>query len=62
MFFFLFLGIFDTKQWTMKGLLILIRHGDRGPLQHVRNISGVNCGTTENDLLHSYKVCKLTLP
>ena len=27
----------------MGGVIILIRHGDRGPLAHVRNISTVNC-------------------
>ncbi|KAF5270655.1 hypothetical protein FQA39_LY01393 [Lamprigera yunnana] len=44
-------GIFESKQWILKGLLILIRHGDRGPLQHVTNISNINCGYKENDLL-----------
>ena len=28
---------------TLEGVLIFIRHGDRGPLAHVRNISTVNC-------------------
>lgn len=45
-----------SKHLTLKGVLVLIRHGDRGPLQHVRNISAVDCEGTESDLLHSYKV------
>ncbi|KAK0179012.1 hypothetical protein PV327_007839 [Microctonus hyperodae] len=28
---------------TLEGVLIFIRHGDRGPLAHIRNISTVNC-------------------
>ncbi|XP_015113288.1 2-phosphoxylose phosphatase 1 [Diachasma alloeum] len=28
---------------TLEGVIILIRHGDRGPLSHIRNISTVNC-------------------
>uniref|UniRef100_A0A1Y1KPX7 2-phosphoxylose phosphatase 1 n=1 Tax=Photinus pyralis TaxID=7054 RepID=A0A1Y1KPX7_PHOPY len=40
---------FDSKQWTLRGLLVLIRHGDRGPLQHVTNISYVNCGYSDTD-------------
>lgn len=37
-------------------MLILIRHGDRGPLQHMKKLSLVNCGTDNVDLLNSYKV------
>ncbi|KAK4874108.1 hypothetical protein RN001_013468 [Aquatica leii] len=49
-------GISETNQWTLKGLLILIRHGDRGPLQHVSNISHINCGHTDLDVrLKSYQ-------
>lgn len=29
---------------TLSGILIFIRHGDRGPLTHIRNISSINCG------------------
>ncbi|KAF5291406.1 hypothetical protein FQR65_LT01716 [Abscondita terminalis] len=49
-------GISDSKHWTLKGLLILIRHGDRGPLQHITNISHINCGDKEIDIrLKSYQ-------
>ncbi|XP_071051856.1 2-phosphoxylose phosphatase 1 isoform X2 [Onthophagus taurus] len=48
-------GIPNNKQWSLKGLLVLIRHGDRGPLQHIKNISNINCGTPDNDLITSYK-------
>ncbi|KAK3929270.1 2-phosphoxylose phosphatase 1 [Frankliniella fusca] len=29
--------------YTLVGAVIFLRHGDRGPLMHVRNISSVNC-------------------
>ncbi|CAL7942547.1 unnamed protein product [Xylocopa violacea] len=29
---------------TLGGILVFVRHGDRGPLAHIRNISIVNCG------------------
>lgn len=29
---------------TLEGILVFVRHGDRGPLAHVRNITTVNCG------------------
>lgn len=51
-----FLGILDNKKWILKGLIILIRHGDRGPLQHVKKISNINCNTEETTILSSYKV------
>ncbi|XP_044253709.1 2-phosphoxylose phosphatase 1 isoform X1 [Tribolium madens] len=48
-------GVVQSKKWVMTGVIILIRHGDRGPLQHVRNISAVNCGSQETEKLISYK-------
>ncbi|KAL0122167.1 hypothetical protein PUN28_007127 [Cardiocondyla obscurior] len=32
---------------TLSGVLIFIRHGDRGPLTHIRNISSINCSGGE---------------
>lgn len=29
--------------FSLEGILIFLRHGDRGPLSHVRNITNVNC-------------------
>lgn len=34
----------------MEGLVILIRHGDRGPLTHVRDLSLIDCASTNFDL------------
>ncbi|CAH0564791.1 unnamed protein product [Brassicogethes aeneus] len=48
-------GSLRSNKWLLKGVMILIRHGDRGPLQHVKKISSINCGTEESDILNSYK-------
>ncbi|XP_046753843.1 2-phosphoxylose phosphatase 1 isoform X1 [Diprion similis] len=42
---------------TLEGILVFIRHGDRGPLTHVRNITTVNCakdfsGTSEMESVY----------
>jgi len=29
--------------WKLQGVLLVIRHGDRGPISHVRS-AGINCG------------------
>lgn len=29
---------------TLEGIIVFLRHGDRGPMSHVRNISSVHCG------------------
>ncbi|XP_067010672.1 2-phosphoxylose phosphatase 1 [Anabrus simplex] len=36
--------------YSLEGVLIFLRHGDRGPLAHIRNISNVNCA---GDLISS---------
>ncbi|KAK9888029.1 hypothetical protein WA026_000311 [Henosepilachna vigintioctopunctata] len=48
-------GIVNSNRWNLKGLIFLVRHGDRGPLQYVRNISAVNCAGTPSESLNSYK-------
>ncbi|XP_018327972.1 2-phosphoxylose phosphatase 1 [Agrilus planipennis] len=49
-------GTLNSKQWNLRGLIILTRHGDRGPLQHVRNITYINCGKkTNTELLKGYQ-------
>ncbi|MPC29536.1 2-phosphoxylose phosphatase 1 [Portunus trituberculatus] len=32
------------SQYQLSGVVVLLRHGDRGPLIHVRNLSSINCG------------------
>ncbi|XP_055639700.1 2-phosphoxylose phosphatase 1 [Toxorhynchites rutilus septentrionalis] len=34
-------GVLDG--WSLQGVLLLIRHGDRGPMTHVRDIDSVDC-------------------
>ncbi|XP_055386512.1 2-phosphoxylose phosphatase 1 isoform X2 [Condylostylus longicornis] len=46
-------GILDG--WKLQGVLMVIRHGDRGPMSHVRGISNVNCGIEGDMLVHKYK-------
>ncbi|XP_044740326.1 2-phosphoxylose phosphatase 1 [Chrysoperla carnea] len=52
-------GLLTSSQWQLKEVIVLIRHGDRGPLAHIRNISAINCGlnpkTSSNILLTQYK-------
>jgi len=31
--------------WKLQGVLLVIRHGDRGPISHVRS-AGINCGVS----------------
>uniref|UniRef100_A0A0A9WWG5 2-phosphoxylose phosphatase 1 n=1 Tax=Lygus hesperus TaxID=30085 RepID=A0A0A9WWG5_LYGHE len=47
-------GNFNAN-YSLEGALILIRHGDRGPLTHVHNISNVNCGGIYDPLYTSYE-------
>lgn len=35
-------GIFDG--WKLQGVVMLTRHGDRGPMAHVRGIDSIDCG------------------
>lgn len=32
------------SQYHLEGIIVLLRHGDRGPLLNVRNMSTINCG------------------
>lgn len=38
----------------MQGVIILTRHGDRGPMNHVRNMANINCNTTPNQQYSDY--------
>lgn len=46
-------GVLDG--WKLQGVLLLIRHGDRGPMSHVRGIDSVDCS---NNHLNSIAVKK----
>lgn len=48
-------GILDG--WKLQGVLLLTRHGDRGPMAHVRGISSIDCGAGRqtNVLLNKYR-------
>lgn len=48
-------GILDG--WKLQGVIMLIRHGDRGPMAHVRGINSIDCGAGKpnNVLLNQYK-------
>lgn len=43
-------GILDG--WKLQGVLLVIRHGDRGPMSHVRNIPHLDCGITGDNLVN----------
>lgn len=36
-------GLPIDEPWSLQGVITIIRHGDRGPLTHVRDIENVNC-------------------
>lgn len=48
-------GILDG--WKLQGVLMLMRHGDRGPMAHVRGINAIDCGAGRqtNVLLNKYR-------
>lgn len=43
--------------WKLQGVIMLIRHGDRGPMAHVRGINTIDCGVGKrnNILLNKYR-------
>uniref|UniRef100_A0A1B6EF73 2-phosphoxylose phosphatase 1 n=1 Tax=Clastoptera arizonana TaxID=38151 RepID=A0A1B6EF73_9HEMI len=44
-----------NSNFTLEAVFVLIRHGDRGPLTHVRNISNINCGSMHDPFFETYK-------
>ncbi|XP_065356022.1 2-phosphoxylose phosphatase 1 [Calliphora vicina] len=46
-------GILDG--WKLQGVLLVIRHGDRGPMSHVRNVPHLDCGITGDNLVNKYR-------
>lgn len=43
----LILGLLNNSL-TIQGVIILTRHGDRGPMNHIRNMVEIDCGTVPN--------------
>lgn len=37
--------------WKLQGLLLVVRHGDRGPMSHVQGISSIDCGVDSSNIL-----------
>ncbi|XP_017474510.1 PREDICTED: 2-phosphoxylose phosphatase 1 isoform X1 [Rhagoletis zephyria] len=46
-------GILDG--WKLQGVLMVIRHGDRGPMSHMRDVMGIDCGMNNNGLVNRYR-------
>lgn len=46
-------GVIDG--WTLQGVLLIIRHGDRGPMAHVRGINLINCSAHDEPILNKYR-------
>lgn len=46
-----------VNDWKLQGVLMLVRHGDRGPMVHVRGINSIDCGAGRqtNVLLNKYR-------
>ncbi|XP_058819689.1 2-phosphoxylose phosphatase 1 [Topomyia yanbarensis] len=40
--------------WSLQGVLLVIRHGDRGPMTHVRGIDSVDCSHEGDTVLMKY--------
>lgn len=52
--------------WKLQGVLLVIRHGDRGPMSHVQGISSIDCGVDPSNILlkkykFSYQIRKISL-
>ncbi|KAJ0174795.1 hypothetical protein K1T71_009903 [Dendrolimus kikuchii] len=49
-------GVVDTDTWHLQGVLVLTRHGDRGPLTHLKGGDKLPCDTAPvSPLLKSYE-------
>ncbi|XP_018783962.1 PREDICTED: 2-phosphoxylose phosphatase 1 isoform X2 [Bactrocera latifrons] len=46
-------GILDG--WKLQGVLMVIRHGDRGPMSHMRGVMGIDCSAENNGLVNRYR-------
>lgn len=54
----------QVPDFKLDSIIILLRHGDRGPLTHIgnRNVSHINCSTNNPDVLNLFKFSTDTLP
>lgn len=43
-------GILDG--WKLQGVLLVIRHGDRGSMSHVRTVPYLDCGIAGDNLVN----------
>ncbi|XP_063695470.1 2-phosphoxylose phosphatase 1 [Culicoides brevitarsis] len=43
------------ESFSLQGVLLLTRHGDRGPMTHVRGINDVDCDQDGDTLLNKYR-------
>ncbi|XP_037959947.1 2-phosphoxylose phosphatase 1 [Teleopsis dalmanni] len=41
--------------WKLQGVLLVIRHGDRGPMSHVRGVANIDCGVVADALVNRYR-------
>ncbi|KAM3959634.1 2-phosphoxylose phosphatase 1 [Aphomia sociella] len=49
-------GVVDSDTWLLQGILVVTRHGDRGPLTHLRGGDKLPCDTPPvSPLLKSYE-------
>ncbi|XP_060804936.1 2-phosphoxylose phosphatase 1 [Amyelois transitella] len=49
-------GVVDSDTWLLQGVLVLTRHGDRGPLTHLKGGDKLPCDTVPiSPLLKSYE-------
>ncbi|XP_047108074.1 2-phosphoxylose phosphatase 1 isoform X1 [Schistocerca piceifrons] len=52
-------GQVPSNNLSLEAILIFLRHGDRGPLSHVRNVSTVNCAVDLSGVDHDRTVRQL---
>lgn len=48
-------GNLDGGKWALQGVIVLTRHGDRGPFYHVKGINHINCDSEDTPMLSKYR-------
>lgn len=46
-------GLFEG--WTLQGVIAVTRHGDRGPIVHVRNVQDLDCGLAKTEGRYNFR-------